>query len=236
VASHLVEFLPSHPVIQTGGIRGIPAVSGAPYGSASILTISHAYIKMAGGEGLTKASKYAILNANYLASCLKDKFQVLYTNKNFRVAHEMILECRNLKQLCGITEGDIAKRLMDYGFHAPTLSFPVHGTLMVEPTESESKSELDRFVEALISIHNEIIEIHEGKSDIANNVLKNAPHTVFEVTSDNWNHPYSRLKAAFPVGWVSENKLWPSVGRVDDTYGDRNLVCSCASIEAYRNT
>jgi glycine dehydrogenase len=188
---------------------------------------------MMGGEGLTNATRVAILNANYLAACLKDHYSVVYTGKNGFVGHEMILECRNFKQLADISEADIAKRLMDYGFHAPTLSFPVHGTLMVEPTESESLYELDRFVQALISIHHEIMEIKEGKADRVNNVLKNAPHTAEEIASDNWAHPYSREKAAFPLPWISDNKFWPSVARIDDAYGDRNLVCSCATIEEY---
>ena len=235
VASHLVEFLPSHPEIETGGVNGITAVSGSPYGSASILTISHAYIKMSGGDGLTKASKVAILNANYLATCLKDSFQVLFTGENGRVAHEMILECRNFKPLAGITEADIAKRLMDYGFHAPTLSFPVHGTLMVEPTESEPKAELDRFIASMESIKAEILEISEGRSDKEDNVLKNSPHSAFEVTSDNWNHKYARHKAAFPLPWVRDNKFWPAVARLDDAFGDRNLVCTCAAIDEYRH-
>lgn len=234
VASHLVEFLPSHPVMATGGIKGIQAISASPYGSASILTISHAYIKMLGGKGLAMATKVAILNANYLAACLKDKYRILYTNENGRVAHEMILDCRSFKQSAGITETDIAKRLMDYGFHAPTLSFPVHGTLMVEPTESESKPELDRFIESLNTILNEINEVGEGKSDKADNVLKNAPHTAFEVSSDTWGHTYSRHKAAYPLQWIAENKFWPSVARLDDAYGDRNLVCTCAPVESYK--
>ncbi len=234
VAAHLVEFLPSHPVMATGGVKGIQAVSAAPYGSASILTISHAYIKMLGSEGLRMATKIAILNANYLAACLKDKFQILYTNENGRVAHEMILDCRSFKPSAGISETDIAKRLMDYGFHAPTLSFPVHGTLMVEPTESESKAELDRFIESLESILCEINEVNEGKADKLDNVLKNAPHTAFEVSSDSWNHQYPRHKAAYPLKWICENKFWPSVARLDDAYGDRNLVCSCAPVESYK--
>ncbi|MFC2115135.1 aminomethyl-transferring glycine dehydrogenase [Bacteroidota bacterium] len=234
VAGHLVEFLPTHPLAETGGIKGIPAISGAPWGSASILTISHAYIKLLGGSGLTEATRYAILNANYLAAALKDRFEVLYTGKNGFVGHEMILDCRPFKQIADITESDIAKRLMDYGFHAPTLSFPVHGTLMVEPTESESKEELDRFIEALQSIHEEIMEIKDGKADASDNVLKNAPHTVEETAGDSWDHSYDREKAAFPLRWIRENKFWPSIARVDDGYGDRNLVCSCAPIEAYR--
>lgn len=234
VAAHLVEFLPSHPVMETGGINGIQAISAAPYGSASILTISHAYIKMLGSEGLTQATKVAILNANYLAACLKAKFQILYTNENGRVAHEMILDCRGFKPSAGISETDIAKRLMDYGFHAPTLSFPVHGTLMIEPTESESKSELDRFIASMESILEEINEVGTGKVDKLDNVLKNAPHTALEVSSDSWNHAYLRHKAAYPLEWIKENKFWPSVARLDDAYGDRNLVCSCTPIDAYK--
>jgi glycine dehydrogenase len=234
VASHLVEFLPSHPVLETGGVNGIQAVSASPYGSASILTISHAYIKMLGSHGLTMATKVAILNANYLVACLKDNFHILYTNEKGRVAHEMILDCRSFKPLTGIIETDIAKRLMDYGFHAPTLSFPVHGTLMIEPTESESKAELDRFIESMNSILSEIMEVSDGKADKLDNVLKNAPHTAFEVSSDEWKHPYSRHQAAYPLKWISENKFWPSVARLDDAYGDRNLVCSCAPTEDYK--
>jgi len=235
VASHLVEFLPSHPVLATGGVNGIQAISAAPYGSASILTISHAYIKMLGSEGLTMATKVAILNANYLAACLKDKFKILYTNENGRVAHEMILDCRSFKPLTGISETDIAKRLMDYGFHAPTLSFPVHGTLMVEPTESEAKAELDRFIEAMHSILLEIEEVGDGRSDKLDNVLKNAPHTAIEVCSDDWKHPYLRHKAAYPLNWIKDNKFWPSVARLDDAFGDRNLVCSCPPLDSYKN-
>jgi len=234
VNSKLAPFLPGHPLVSTGGDRGITAVASAPYGSASILTISHAYIKMMGGEGLTEATKIAILNANYIAAALKDYFDVVYKGENGYVAHEMILECRNFKQLASVTEADIAKRLMDFGFHAPTLSFPVHGTLMVEPTESESKAELDRFIAALKTIHGEIMEIRDGKADATDNVLKNAPHTMEAVTTDEWKHPYTRGKAAYPLPWVTENKFWPSVARIDDAYGDRNLVCSCAPIEAYR--
>jgi glycine dehydrogenase len=234
VADHLVEFLPTHTLVETGGIHGIPAVSGAPWGSASILTISHAYIKLLGGTGLTEATRYAILNANYLAASLKDRFEVLYTGDNGFVGHEMILDCRPFRQSAEISEGDIAKRLMDYGFHAPTLSFPVHGTLMVEPTESESKEELDRFIEALRSIYDEIMEVRDGIAPTGDNVLKNAPHTAEETAGNEWEHPYAREKAAFPLRWVRENKFWPAVGRLDDVYGDRNLVCSCAPIEAYR--
>ncbi len=234
VAEHLVEFLPGHTLAETGGVNGITAVSGAPWGSASILVISHAYIQLLGGMGLTQATRYAILNANYLAAALKDRYPVLYTGKNGLVGHEMILDCRPFKQLADISEADVAKRLMDFGFHAPTLSFPVHGTLMVEPTESESKEELDRFIEAMKTIHDEIMEIQSGRADASDNVLRNAPHTVGETAGDAWDHPYGREKAAFPLGWVRENKFWPSVARVDEGYGDRNLVCSCTPIEAYR--
>ncbi|MBN2213371.1 MAG: aminomethyl-transferring glycine dehydrogenase [Bacteroidales bacterium] len=226
VAEHLVEFLPAHPVVPTGGINGVGAVSSAPYGSASILTISHAYCWMLGAEGLTQASKTAILNANYIAACLKDCYNVLYKGENGFVAHEMILDCREFKLMADISEADIAKRLMDYGFHAPTLSFPVHGTVMVEPTESESLQELDRFIEAMKSIYNEITEIKKT-GNRENNLLKNAPHTEKMIISDAWDYPYSRQKAAFPLKWIEENKFWPSVRRIDDAFGDRNLVCSC---------
>jgi glycine dehydrogenase len=235
VADHLVEFLPTHKLAETGGVNGIPAVSGAPWGSASILAISHAYIKLMGGPGLTEATRYAILNANYLAASLKDCFEVLYTGDNGFVGHEMILDCRPFKQFGDITEADVAKRLMDYGFHAPTLSFPVHGTLMVEPTESESKDELDRFIEAMRSIYDEILEVRDGVAPSGDNVLKNAPHTADETAGDKWKHPYAREKAAFPLRWIRENKFWPAVGRLDDVYGDRNLVCSCTPIEEFRN-
>lgn len=236
VAKHLAEFLPVHPYVKTGGENGVSVVSSAPWGSASILVISHAYIKMLGGKGLTEATKMAILNANYLASSLKNYYDILYTGANGFVAHEMILDCRKFRQSWGldIGEADIAKRLMDYGFHAPTLSFPVHGTLMVEPTESESLIELKRFVEAMISIYKEIEEIKSGNVDPKDNVLKNAPHTAEVVTSDDWSHSYSRKKAAYPLKWIADNKFFPSVGRVDDAFGDRNLVCSCAPIDSYR--
>jgi glycine dehydrogenase len=234
VNSKLAGFLPTHPVIQTGGDNGISAVAAAPFGSAHILTISHAYIMMMGSEGLTKATKYAILNSNYISASLKDHFKTLYTGTNGFVAHELILDCRNFKAEAGITESDIAKRLMDYGFHAPTLSFPVHGTLMVEPTESESLTELDKFITAMKSIKNEIEEIKDGKADMKDNVLHNAPHTVKAITADEWTHSYGRQKAAFPALWLDENKFWPSVGRIDDGYGDRNLVCTCDPIDSYR--
>jgi glycine dehydrogenase len=234
VNDKLAEFLPSHPLVKTGGSHGTTAVAGAPFGSGHVLTISHAYVMMMGSAGLTQATKYAILNANYIAASLKGWFNTLYTGTEGFVAHEMILDCRSFKSESGITEADIAKRLMDYGFHAPTLSFPVHGTLMVEPTESESLQELDKFIGALKSIWNEIQEIKEGKADKEDNVLHNAPHTVKVLTSENWSHGYDRQKAAFPLKWVIENKFWPSVGRIDDGYGDRNLICTCDSIDSYR--
>src|SRR6201993_1268040 len=233
VAKHLVEFLPSHPVIKIGGAKSITAVSAAPYGSSLILLISYGYIKMLGTDGLMEATKTAILNANYMKEILKDHYKILYTGKNGRCAHEMILDCNDFKMASGVEVADIAKRLMDYGFHAPTVAFPVVNTLMVEPTESESKAELDRFCEAMISIRKEIQEIADGKFDKTDNVIKNAPHTVKLVVSDNWTKSYSREKAAFPLKWVKANKFWPSVARVDNAFGDRNVVCSCLPIEAY---
>jgi glycine dehydrogenase len=230
----LAEFLPSHHFVKTGGSHGTSAVAGAPFGSGQVLTVSHAYVMMLGSFGLTQATKYAILNANYIAASLKGWFKTLYTGTEGFVAHEMILDCRNFKTEAGIAEADIAKRLMDYGFHAPTLSFPVHGTLMVEPTESESLQELDKFVSAMKSIWNEIEEIKTGREDKEDNVLHNSPHTVRVVTANEWNHPYDRQKAAFPLSWVIENKFWPSVGRIDDGFGDRNLVCTCDPIDLYR--
>jgi len=234
VNKKLKPYLPSHPVVKTGGEKAIHAIAASPWGSASILTISHAFIKMMGGDGLTMAGKIAILNANYIAKSLNGYYDILYTGETGFVAHEMIVECRNFKPMANITEADIAKRLMDYGFHAPTLSFPVHGTLMVEPTESESMQELDRFIEAMIAIHNEIMEVKDGKTDAENNVLRNAPHTQDVAVADKWERPYAREKAAFPLEWVRENKLWPSVSRIDDGFGDRNLMCSCAPIEEYK--
>ena len=229
----LAEFLPSHPVVKAGGSHGITAVAGAPFGSAHVLTISHAYVMMLGAEGLTKSTVFAMLNANYISSKLSGMYKVLYTGAHGRCAHEMILDCRGFKD-SGVDESDIAKRLMDYGFHAPTLSFPVHGTLMVEPTESEPKAELDRFIDAMKNIWKEIEEVRKGDADKADNVLKNAPHTAAAVISDGWKHAYPREKAAFPLKWVVENKFWPTVGRVDNGYGDRNLVCTCAPIDSYR--
>jgi glycine dehydrogenase len=235
VTRQLAPYLPNHIMVKTGGTKGVHAVSSAPFGSASILSISHAYCKMLGSEGLTNATKYAILNANYLAACLKEYYNVLYTGTNGFVAHEMILDCRSFKPSSEITETDIAKRLMDYGFHAPTLSFPVHGTLMVEPTESESLQELDRFVEALVSIFGEIQDIVQNKADKKDNLLKNAPHPVDILLENDWNHGYKREQAAFPLEWIRENKFWPTVSRIDDAYGDRNLICTCAPISSYEN-
>ncbi|TAH42875.1 MAG: glycine dehydrogenase (aminomethyl-transferring) [Bacteroidetes bacterium] len=231
VAKHLADFLPSHPLIKTGG--STPAVSAAPWGSASILLISYAYIRLLGGEGVTDATRYAILNANYIKAKLENHYNILYVGSHNRVAHEMIADCRMFKNSAGIEVVDIAKRLMDYGFHAPTMSFPVPGTMMIEPTESEAKTELDRFCDAMISIRNEISEIEKGQSDKKDNVLINSPHTVRQLTKDIWEHSYSRKKAAYPLSYLSDNKFWPAVGRVDNAYGDRNLVCACPPLEAY---
>ena len=233
VAAHLAPYLPGHSVVDMGNKKAMRAVSAAPYGSASILLISYAYIKMMGGQGLTDATKYAILNANYIAARLQDEFPILYKGESGYAAHEMILDTRKFKTSAHVEAEDIAKRLMDYNFHAPTLSFPVAGTLMVEPTESESKEELDRFCDAMLSIREEIREIEEGKQDAEVNVLKNAPHTASEVTGDEWHFNYSRQKAAFPLPYVRANKFWPTVARVNSTYGDRNLVCACIPTEAY---
>ena len=233
VSAHLAPFLPTHPIIATGGAQGVGAVSSAPWGSASILPISFSYIALMGSAGLKKASQVAILNANYIAARLDPHYPVLYKGKNGRVAHECIVDLRPLKERSGVEVEDVAKRLMDYGYHAPTVSFPVPGTLMIEPTESESKHELDKFCDAMIAIRNEITEIELGLADRENNVLKNAPHTAETVTSDEWDRPYSRQKAAFPAPWLREEKFWPSVARIDNVYGDRNLVCSCQPIEAY---
>lgn len=232
VAKHLVPFLPGHAVVHMGNEKSISAVSSAPWGSASILLISHAYIAMMGGEGLTNATKFAILNANYIKARLENSYPVLYSGSQGRCAHEMILDCRAFKAL-GVEVTDIAKRLMDYGFHAPTVSFPVAGTVMIEPTESEPKHELDRFCDAMIAIRAEISEVEIGKQDAVDNPLKNAPHTASVVTADDWTHPYSRQTAAFPLPYVAAYKFWPSVGRVNDTHGDRTLICSCPPIESY---
>ena len=233
VTEKLEKFLPNHPVVHIGHSKGIHSVAAAPWGSANVLIISYAYIKMMGASGLKKATEIAILNANYLKAKLGSTFNALYSGKNGRVAHELIFDMRNFKDSAHIEVEDIAKRLMDYGYHAPTVSFPVHGTLMVEPTESESKKELDRFSDALLSIREEIREIEEGKADQTDNVLKNSPHTAEMVVSDNWTHSYSRDKAAFPTPWTRARKFWPSVGRINNAYGDRNLVCTCAPISSY---
>ncbi len=230
VAEHLVEFLPGHPVVNLGGENPIGAVSAAPWGSASILLISWVYIAAMGGAGLTEATKYAILNANYVARRLQSCFPVLYRGPANLVAHECILDLRQFKS---VTVEDVAKRLMDYGFHAPTISWPVPGTMMVEPTESESKEELDRFCEALVSIHSEMEAAESGRADKQNNLLKNAPHTADMLAAEHWNRRYSREQACFPAKWLHDHKFWPAVGRIDNVYGDRNLVCSCAGMEEY---
>jgi len=231
VAEHLRPFLPGHPVVKTGGVKAIHAVSAAPWGSASILTISWAYIRLMGGANLKRATEMAILNANYLKARLEPHYPVLYQGENGTVAHEMILDCRSFKESTGVEVEDIAKRLMDYGFHAPTVSFPVAGTLMIEPTESEPKAELDRFCEAMISIREEIRAVQDGKLDRTDNPLKMAPHTSEEIGADVWTHKYGREMAAFPLPYVRKGKFWPSVGRLNNTYGDKNLFCSCPPVE-----
>jgi len=233
VAEHLVPFLPGHPVVKTGGNQAIQAVAAAPYGSALILPISYAYIKLLGGNGLTEATKYAILNANYIKSRLEGHYKILYSGSKGRVAHELILDCNQFLKTADVAVIDIAKRLMDYGFHAPTVAFPVGGTLMVEPTESEPLSELDRFIDAMIDIRKEIAAIEDGSIDKHDNVISHAPHTLAMVTTDEWTLPYSREKAAFPLPCAKEDKYWPAVTRIDDAWGDRNLVCTCAPIESY---
>jgi glycine dehydrogenase len=230
VAEHLVEFLPGHTVVNLGGENPVGAVSAAPWGSASILPISWVYMAAMGSAGLTQATQCAILNANYIARRLQDQFPVLYRGHGGLVAHECILDLRQFKT---VTVEDVAKRLMDYGFHAPTISWPVPGTMMVEPTESESKEELDRFCDALIKIHAEIQAIESGQMDSRNNPLKNAPHTADMLASENWQRPYSREQACFPAKWLHDYKFWPAVGRIDNVYGDRNLVCSCVGMEMY---
>lgn len=235
VAKHLVPYLPSHKMIKTGGEKGIGAVSSAPFGSALVLTITYAYIKMAGGKGLKQATEHAMLCANYIKSRLEKHYKILYTGKNNRVAHEMILDCNIFKKTADLEVIDIAKRLMDYGFHAPTVAFPVHGTLMVEPTESEPLSELDRFCDAMLEIRKEIEEIENGQADKHDNVIKNAPHTVCSLVKKEWTRPYSREKAVYPVPALYKNKYWPSVARIDDAYGDRNLVCACEPVNSYQS-
>jgi glycine dehydrogenase len=236
VATHLAPYLPGHPIVKVGGGKPIPAIAAAPWGSASILLISYGYIRMLGARGLTEATRYAILNANYLKARLQGHYDVLYSNHNGRVAHEMIFDLRPFKHGAGpsVDEQDVAKRLMDYGFHAPTVSFPVPGTMMIEPTESEPKDELDRFCDALIAIRAEIQAVLDGAADPKDNLLKNAPHTADEVTADDWTHPYSRQQAAFPLPYVRTNKVWPAVARIDNPYGDRNLICACPPIDAYQ--
>lgn len=231
VKAHLEPFLPAHPAAGAAP-REMPvgAVSAAPFGSASILTISWTYILLMGGEGLTAATQAAILNANYVAARLAQHFPLLFKGRNGRVAHECILDTRALKEAAGIAVEDIAKRLIDYGFHAPTMSFPVAGTFMVEPTESESKAELDRFCDAMISIRNEIRAVEDGRMPRDNNMLKNAPHTAFDLMDERWEHPYSRADACFPVKSLQADKYWCPVNRIDNVYGDRNLFCSCPSI------
>ena len=236
VAKHLAPFLPGHPVSRPGsaGEHAIGPVSAAPYGSPSILTISWVYIALMGAEGLRRATQVAILSANYMAKRLEGHYKVLYTGKNGTVAHEYILDCRPFEKTAGIKVDDISKRLMDYGFHGPTMSFPVPGTLMVEPTESEPKGELDRLCDALIGIREEIRAIEEGRADKNDNVLRNAPHTIAVLAADGWSHPYGREQAAFPTTWLREFKFWPAVGRIDNAYGDRNLVCTCPPMSDYR--
>ena len=234
VAAHLAPYLPGHPVVKTGGARGIPAVAAAPWGSAGILLISYGYIRMLGADGMTDATKYAILNANYLKARLEPHYDVLYANHNGRVAHEMIFDLRPFKHgPGGIDEQDVAKRLIDYGFHAPTVSFPVPGTMMIEPTESEPKAELDRFCDALVAIRAEIQAVVDGKADPKDNVLKNAPHPAAEVAANDWTHPYSREQAAFPLPFTRSRKFWPPVARIDNPYGDRNLMCVCPPVGTY---
>ena len=235
VASHLAPFLMGHPIVECGGTHAIGPVSAAPFGSALVTLISYGYIKMLGGEGLTQSTRVAILNANYMKSRLEAAYPILYTGENGRAAHEMILDCRPLKRDTGIEVTDIAKRLMDFGYHAPTVSFPVGGTMMVEPTESESRVELDRFCDAMLAIHAEAMAIADGSSDAHNNPLKNAPHTQAMLVADHWTLPYSRQQAGFPMADSLENKVWPAVRRVDDAYGDRNLICTCAPMEAYQD-
>jgi glycine dehydrogenase len=232
-AAHLAPFLPGHPLVPTGGKDAIPPVAAAPWGSASILLISWAYIRMMGAAGLTRATEVAILNANYLAARLASHYPVVYRGAHGRVAHECILDLRPLKKSAGIEAEDVAKRLMDYGFHAPTMSFPIPGTLMIEPTESESQGELERFCEAMIAIRAEIAEVESGAQPREGNLLKNAPHTAQVLLEAEWPHPYSRERAAYPLPWLQGRKFWPSVGRLDNVHGDRQFVCSCPDVESY---
>jgi glycine dehydrogenase len=233
VAAHLAKFLPGHSFRLNNNPDAVSAVSGAPYGSASILLISYAYCMMLGKTGLKESTEYAILNANYIKNRLEEHYPVLYLGASGRVAHEMILDCRNFKKTAGVEVVDIAKRLIDYGFHAPTVSFPVAGTLMIEPTESENKAELDRFCDAMISIRKEIADIENGEADHDNNVVKNAPHRAQEIISSNWDKPYSREQAAYPMPHLLTSKYWVPVARIDDAFGDRNLICACPPMEEY---
>ena len=233
VAAHLAPFLPGNPLIRTGGERGVGAISSAPWGSASILVIPWVYIELMGAAGLKRATEIAILNANYMAKRLSKHYSVLFTGGKGRVAHEFIIDLRPFEKSAGVLAEDVAKRLMDYGFHSPTMSFPVGGTLMIEPTESESQVELDRLCDALIAIRGEIRALEEGRLDRIDNPLKNAPHTADAVVSDAWNHAYSRELAAFPAPWSREHKFWPHVARIDNGYGDKNLFCVCPPIESY---
>ena len=235
VKAHLADYLPGHPVVKCGGEKAIGAISAAPWGSASILVIPYVYIRLMGAEGLARATQIAILNANYIANRLEAFYPVLYKGRNGRVAHECIVDLRPLKATSGVEVEDVAKRLMDYGFHAPTISFPVPGTMMIEPTESESKPELDRFCDAMIAIRAEIAEVESGKAERGNNLLKNAPHTVEQATRTDWTRPYTRERAIFPAPWTRDSKFWPAVGRIDNVYGERNLICSCPPIEDYED-
>jgi glycine dehydrogenase len=233
VAKHLAPFLPGNPLIKTGGERAIGAIASAPWGSASILLISYGYLSMLGTEGATEATRVAMLNANYIKARLEPHYPVLYAGASGRVAHELIFDLRPFKAQSGIDEQDVAKRLMDYGFHAPTVSFPVPGTLMVEPTESEPLEELDRFCDAMVAIRAEIQAVVDGRADRADNPLKHAPHTAEDVSADEWTHAYSRREAAYPTPAVRQRKFWPPVSRIDNPHGDRNLMCACPPIEAY---
>jgi glycine dehydrogenase len=233
VAQHLVNFLPGHPVVKTGGSEAIGPISAAPWGSSSILLIPWAYVRMMGGAGLTRATEVAILNANYIAARLHPHYPVVYRGKQGRVAHECIIDLRPLKKSAGIEAEDVAKRLMDYGFHAPTMSFPIPGTLMIEPTESEPLAELDRFCEAMIAIREEIAEIERGAQPREDNLLKNSPHTAEHLLATEWKHPYPRERAAYPLPWLRSHKFWPPVARLNNVLGDRQFVCSCPPIEAY---
>ena len=233
VTSELAPFLPGHPQAECGGVEAIDPVSAAPWGSSSILLISWAYIALLGRAGVKKATEVAILNANYMENRLREQFDVLYRGDMGRVAHEFIIDLREFKKSADVTAEDVAKRLIDYGFHAPTISFPVAGTIMIEPTESESMQELDRFCEALLQIREEIQDIESGKADQENNVLKNSPHTAAFVSSSEWSCPYSREQAAYPASWTREYKYWVPVRRIDNVQGDRNLICACPPLESY---